>query len=145
MYGVNIPKRETYGPTEDAPQVGVATMFGIELSEAEYFVRDGEHVIRSREFDVIAGGDYFWVALARFNRAVVEYGVHLGDLGDYAENEEQAFHALAPRLMRLMRERDEHRPTHWIFGLGLTRRQDDEGRPEWRPSSGGGSSQPSLA
>lgn len=137
-------------PSEDAPQRGTAMMFHVPLSEADYFVAEGDHVIRSREFEVIVGGESFEDALHRFNSAMLDYAIYLGSLETLVENEEEMFHLLAPRMMRITREFERHeeeqkRSRRRIFGLGISRLRNPEDGPEWRPSRHGGSSVPSLA
>lgn len=141
-------------PTEESPQVGFACMFGVELSEAEYFVLDGDHVIRSREFDVIAGAPTFGRALERFNDEVLNFALYLSDLDDPAPNDEEMFHRLTPRLLRIMRaieeqERAQRGRRRRFLGMTLTLTRDragDDDQPKWHPSSRhAGSSVPSLA
>lgn len=74
---------------------------GIELSQGVWWMDEsGDYVIRSTEFDVIAGGRTFDEALAAFNRNVVDFAVYLSELEERAENEEEMFHLLAPRVLR---------------------------------------------
>ena len=138
-------------PTEETPERGVLTMFDVDLSEADYFVADGDHVIRSREFDVIAGGASFAEALDAFGAKLLDFAIYLGDLEHLAENEESMFHILAPRVMRITRaferyEEEQKRRRLHLFGLSIGRLRSEEDRPEWHQSSRhGGSSVPSLA
>jgi hypothetical protein len=77
----------------------------IALSEGVRWVEpDGAHVIRSLEFDVIAGAPTFEEALSRFIDNLYDFAAYLGELEDPAENEEEMFHRLAPRLVQVSRE-----------------------------------------
>jgi hypothetical protein len=126
-------------------------MFDIDLTEADYFVDNGDHVVRSREFDVIAGGASFEEALRAFSNKLLDFAIYLGELEQRAENEETMFHVLAPRVMRITRaferyEEQQRRRRRHVFGLSIGRLRTEEDRPEWHQSSRhGGSSVPSLA
>lgn len=101
---------ERSAPTDDRRQKGAASLCDVELSVAEYWIDGPDHVIQSLEFEVIAAADNFDQALARFLSGVIEYAVYLGELEDPAENEEEMFHRLSPRLARAF-QRFEHRDT----------------------------------
>lgn len=132
-------------PTEADPQRGCAMLAPggepLLISEGEWWVEDnGDYVIRSLEFDVIAGGPTFREALAKFIHDVFEFGIYLGELEDPAENEEEMFHLLAPRALRAIREmerveseRVEARPK--LRSLLPRRRRSGEDVRAWHPSS----------
>jgi hypothetical protein len=137
-------------PSEGEPQLGMLSMYGVDLSDAEYFVYEGDHVVRSREFDVYASGDSFGDALQSFGDALFDFGIYLGRLEERAENEEEMFHRLAPRLMEAARrhEQAERRARKTsILGVDvMVRRSGRQDEREWHQSSRlAGSSLPSLA
>lgn len=131
-------------PTEAEPSVGSAALSiedqEVVLSEGVWWIEpNGDYVIRSVEFDVVAGGPTFQDTLAKFIDNVWEFGVYLAELEDRAENEEEMFHLLAPRLLRISRELErcleakEHRP---FISVNLPRRgRSRHDSREWLPSS----------
>lgn len=124
-------------PTEDQPSSGYAhfVIAGEEflLSDGCWWIDDdGEYVIRSSEFDVIAGGESFPHALAAFITNVLDYGVYLGELDELAENEEEMFHKLGPRLARVAQALSQMESRRRRQLIPRRRRE----RPEqWHPSS----------
>jgi hypothetical protein len=110
------------------------------LSEGVRWVEpDGDHVIRSLEFDVAVGAPTFEAALSKFIDNLFDFGAYLGELEDPAENEEEMFHRLAPRLVRVSRELERllkpprRRP---LVSVNLPRRHGArEDAREWDPSS----------
>jgi hypothetical protein len=135
--------RDDQAPTEAEPEIGAAMMcvgdHEIVLSEgARWIEPDGEHVIRSLEFDVIAGAPTFSDALSKFIDNIWDFVAYLAELEDLAENEMEMFHRLAPRLIRVSREleRVESRRKRPLVSVNLRRRRrsrkDVRG---WHPSS----------
>ena len=136
-------------PSDDHRQSGIACLFDVELSAAEYWVDGAHHVIQSAEFEVIASATSFDGVLARFCGDVVQYALYLGDLPDRAENEEEMFHVLAPRITRAFQRLEviEEQQAHSrVTALrAALRRTRNTGRA-WLPSSEQrGSQVPSLA
>jgi len=136
-------------PTREHPEPGVYGIFDVEIARGEYWFEDGEYVIRSTEFDVIAAGPTFAEALSNFGDNVIAFAVYLAELADPAENEVEMLGLLAPRLVRLMRsaKRAESRARRRrLLGVTVTlsrRRGDDASR--WHRSGPHNSSLPSLA
>jgi hypothetical protein len=131
-------------PTEANPETGRARLRvgdqDIVLSDGMRWVEpDGEHVIRSLEFDVIAGGRTFEEALSKFIDSLFDFAAYLGELEDPAENEEEMFHRLAPRLVRLSRELERCRESQRklpLLSVNLSRRRSKrEDVREWQPLS----------
>ncbi len=101
-------RRDCGGPTEANAERGSASVCigskEIMLSEAVRWVEpNGDHVIRSVEFDVGVGAPTFEEALAKFTQTVIDFAAYLGEIGasDLADNEEEMFHRLAPRVIRV--------------------------------------------
>jgi hypothetical protein len=144
-------------PTEAEPEPGCATLSfdgrEVVLSDAIRWIEaDGHHVIRSVEFDVNAAGSTFDEALGAFIDNVFDFAFYLAELSadERAENEEEMFQTLAPRLFQISRELDrcmEARQRKPLISINLPgRRRNREDVREWRPSSKQrGSRQPSLA
>jgi hypothetical protein len=146
----------TRAATEAEPEAGCASLSidgrRIMLSEGERWMEaDGHHVIRSLEFDVIAAGESFEAALSTFIDSLFDFALYLGQLEDPAENEEEMFHRLAPRVLEVTRELERslesqrRRPITVNFKLPLLGTKRETPR-EWHPLSRPlGSQQPSLA
>lgn len=131
--------------TEAEPEIGCASLSvgnrTIVLSEGERWLEpNGDYVIRSLEFDVIAGGSTFAEALTKFIDGLFDFALYLGQLDDPAENEEEMFHRLAPRLLDVSRELERRResqrqkPISFNINLPILRMSREDVR-EWHPSS----------
>jgi hypothetical protein len=107
------------------------------LLSAGFWWRDehGDYVIRSSEFDVIAGGGSFQEALHKFVRGVIDFAAYLGELEDLAENEEEMFHRLAPRIAKVAQEfeRVDSNSQRQPIVVSLRRRRKPP--EQWHPSS----------
>jgi hypothetical protein len=124
-------------PTEANPSEGVAVVL---INEDAYLVSEGawwrdeagDYVIRSSEFDVVAGGDTFDEALGDFIREVIGYGGYLSELGSRAENEDEMLQLLTPRMFRITQALQiaERPPAH------TARRRRGSPR-EWRSRQAG--------
>lgn len=136
--------RDGRTPTEAEPETGHAALrigdHKVVLSEGIRWIEpDGNHVIRSLEFDVTVGAPTFKAALSKFIDNLFDFAAYLGELEDLAENEEEMFHRLAPRLVRVSRELERllepprKRP---LFSVNLPRRRGSrEDVRAWYPSS----------
>lgn len=137
------------GP-EHAATPGLASRFDIVVSEGEHWVEDGEHVLRSTEFDVIAGDPDFERALAKFIDKHEDLWIYLSQVEELTDNENETFLALAPRFVAIHREferREEERRERLInISFGRVRRLQ-RGAPfrAWQSSTQAQSSQPSVA
>jgi hypothetical protein len=124
-------------------------MFDIDLSTAEYWIEGEDHVIRSLEFDVVAGGRTFDEALSRFLTDLLAFAVHLGELESLASNEEEMFHRLAPRIAKVAQcvEQATARSQRSIVGAAIAgvRRRRNTGHEWHQLSEQPGSAMPSLA
>ena len=136
-------------PTEDSPEQGVAVIFDVQLSTAEHWIEGDTHVIRSLEFDVIAGAPTFEEALTKFLTEVMAFAIYLGELESLASNEEEMFHRLAPRLARVAQHVEQLTTSKKQSVLGAAfagvRHRRDTGRRWQRLSEQPGSAVPSLA
>lgn len=142
MYVPDVTARRV--PTEQEPERGCATLrvgsSQIALSEGLRWVEpDGQHVIRSVEFDVNVGAETFESALSKFIMGLCDFAVYLGDLEDRAENEEEMFHRLAPRVIRVAQALERHSEARFQRATGMKKlargRRLGEDRHEWRPLS----------
>ncbi len=128
---------------------GVAGMLDIDLSTAEYWIEGEDHIIRSLEFDVLAGGRTFDEALSRFLTELLAFAVYLGELESPASNEEEMFHRLAPRIARVAQrvEQTTDRSRRSIVGAAIAgvRRRRDTGHEWHQCSEQPGSAVPSPA
>ncbi len=124
-------------------------MFDVELSTADYWIEGDVHVIRSLEFDVIAGGSTFEDALTKFLTELMGFAIYLGELDSPAANEEEMFHRLAPRLARVAQHVEQLTAgkKQSIVGAAVAgvRHRRDTGRRWHRSSEQPGSAAPSLA
>jgi hypothetical protein len=87
--------------TEAAPERGNVAVFGLPVSNAEHWLEDGVHVLRSTEFDVIAGDPDFQRALEIFCEKAEDLWSYLSTLETISDNENEVFLQLAPRFMRM--------------------------------------------
>lgn len=124
-------------PTEHEPSVGYAGLVvggeDVVLSDGCWWRdSDGSYVIRSSQFDVIAGGSTFEAALGAFVRNVLDYWAYLAELDDPAENEAEMFRLLSPRLARVAQAlaRADERPRR-----RLTLRRHRLRGEQWHTSS----------
>lgn len=131
-------------PTELEPEAGAACVTvgeqEILLSEGVRWLEpDGFHVIKSLEFDVIAGGETMEEAVDKFIANLFDFAVYLGELDERAENEEDMFHLLAPRLLRVSQEFERAgEPLERRLPLGIklrVRRGSREDVRQWHPLS----------
>jgi hypothetical protein len=65
------------GPTETDAEFGEVVMFGVTLTEAERWVEDGEHVVRSTEFGVVAGAPTLPDAVDRLCETLKDLADHI--------------------------------------------------------------------
>lgn len=137
--------------TEAAPVCGAAFRLGVRVSDAERWLEDGMHVLRSTEFDVIAGDRDFDGALGQFIDKIEDLWFYLSGLEELTDNENETFLALAPRFLRIhqkLEQLEEDRRRRLIsvsFGR-LRRLQRGEPLLAWHQSStpAARSSQPSA-
>jgi hypothetical protein len=139
------------GASEEAAIPGRACWFDILISEGERWIEDGVNVIRSTEFDVVAGDPDFDKALAQFFGKLEDLWVYLSGVEELSDNENETFLALAPRFLEVYKElerREEERRKRLVsitFG-GLRRLQRGTPLRAWHPSSQPlSSSPPSVA
>ena len=113
--------------TEGAPDPGCAVSFGILVSEGEHWVEEGVHVIRSTEFDVIAGDPDFDRALDQFVDKHEDLWGYLSGLEELTDNENETFLKLAPRFLAIHRElerrEEERRKRRISVSFGAFRRR----------------------
>lgn len=115
------------------------------MSRAEYWVEDGMHVIRSLDFDVIAGDPDFSRALKQFGEKAQSLWEYLSGLESISDHENETFVVLARRFTDLFREleRREEERRRKLISINFRRRR---GEHNWQPvSTPGPFSQPSPA
>ena len=130
---------------------GAAYSFDVLISEGERWIEDGIHVIRSTEFDVVAGDPDFDRALSKFIDMHEDLWAYLSGLEELTDNENETFLKLAPRFLEVHRElerREEERRRRRINISFSARRRRGRGNPlyGWQsaPSTPQRSSQPSA-
>jgi hypothetical protein len=78
-------------PSESHPELGSVALYGVAVSAAVYFLgEDGEHVVRSTEFDLHGDGDDLQKALAQFDGVASDYPGYIAEdaaAGDATEYE----------------------------------------------------------
>lgn len=124
-------------PSVDAPHAGRITVGGVTLTEALYFVEDGDHVLRSAEFDVYAAGGSLNEAVLRLGRGVLEYMSELQEVDDPTEDELVARAQLTRRAFEII-ERNGLHPSR----RSLSQRLSQAARDFLRPDDGGTQWQP---
>jgi hypothetical protein len=135
---------QTNAPTEEAPEEGCIAIVEVPSFLAEHWVEDGVHVVRSPEFDIIAGDEDFERAVDQFAEKAEELWGYLSELEGPTENEQETLVALASRFHRIYREleRREEKRRRRLISVAFPRRGHVR---DWRPSTPRRSSQPSPA
>jgi hypothetical protein len=129
--------------TEASPEIGTISVLDMFFAEAEHWVeKDGVHVLRGTEFDVIAGDPDFDRAMDQFFEKTQDLWIYLSGLEEITENENETFLVVAPRFHKLYKElerREASRREQIVsFKLNLKRfrtRQRGEHLRNWRPQS----------
>ena len=124
--------------TEQSPDHGAVMAFDKLISLAEHWVEDDLHVIRSLEFDVIAGDEDFQRAVDQFAEKAEDLWSYLSKQEGISENENQTFLLLAPRFLDIYKEleRREAQRRQRLISINLNRlRQRGEHFRNWRPES----------
>jgi hypothetical protein len=125
-------------PSEAAPERGRISAFGICLSEAEHWVEDGIHVIRSTEFDLVAGDPDFRRAVEMFGEKAEDLWWFLSELDTITDNENETFLVLAPRFMQVFKEleRRESERRRQVISISFARfRSRGDHFRDWQPLS----------
>ncbi len=136
----------SHPPTEESPDTGRVTAFDVVLSEAEHWVEDSIHVIRSLEFDVVAGDPNFEAAVDQFGQKAEDLWTYLGETDRLTENENETFLLLSRRFHAVLRayEQEEQRRRRRLISVSSRLRHGARTR-QWQPlSTPSTSSQPSL-
>lgn len=109
------------------------------VSFAEHWVEDGAHVIRSLDFDVIAGDPDFQRAIDQFVEKAEDLWSYLSGLEVISENENEMFLTMAPRFLKIYKElerREARRRERLIsINLGRVRQRGQHSLRNWRPST----------
>jgi hypothetical protein len=133
--------------TEASPEYGCVVAFDTIVSFAEHWEEDGVHVLRSLDFDVIAGDPDFDRAVDQFVEKAEDLWSYLSGLETITENENETFLTLAPRFLEIYKEleRREARRRERVVSIDFSRlRQRGEHQlRNWRPSIPSPASQPS--
>ncbi len=134
--------------TEAAPEYGRISVFDITVSFAEHWVEDGIHVLRSMDFDVIAGAADFQSAIDQFVEKAEDLWSYLSNLETISDNENEMFLKMAPRFLDIYKElerREKSRRERVIsINIGRLRQRGQHSLRNWRPSQPASASQPSL-
>lgn len=123
-------------PTEATPDLGRITAFGVVVSEAQHWVEDGIHVLRSTEFDLVAGDADFQRAVDLFGEKTQDLFWYLADLPHITEVENDTFVLLAPRFMQIQQEleRREAQRRRQLVSFPRLKRRGAHDR-NWQPLS----------
>jgi hypothetical protein len=140
-------ERKTSAPHADAPEHGVVCLHGVPISRAAHWIEDGDHVLRSMEFDLIVGAPSLEGAVVKFLESAEDIADHLAELGEERVTHDEVETALAlfHRFTDAYKAGEAYYRRH-IFRLLIRRilgRPD--GRGGYHPSSQPSSSQPQLA
>lgn len=111
-------------PAAEDRQYGWVATLDVLVSEAERWVEDGVHVIRSTEFDVVAGDLDFDRAVDQFVDKAEDLWTYLSELDGLTENENETYLRLAPRFHQIYKEleRRENERRRRLIILNLRRR-----------------------
>lgn len=133
--------------TEAAPEYGRVVTFDTTVSFAEHWEEDGVHVVRSLDFDVIAGDPDFSRAIDQFVEKAEDLWIYLSGLEVISDNENEMFLKLAPRFLDIYKElerREASRRERMIsISFGRLRQRGEHQLRNWRPSIPASVSQPS--
>jgi hypothetical protein len=133
-------------PTEAMPERGRVTAFGQVVSEAEHWIEDGIHVLRSSEFDLIAGDPDFIITLNIFGEKTEDLFWYLSERDSLTDNENETFLLLAPRFMGIFQELERREAARHKRVLSINWPRRSTQTRDWLPeSTRKTSSQPSLA
>ncbi len=134
--------------SEAAPEYGCVVAFDTIVSFAEHWQEDGIHVLRSLDFDVIAGDADLQKAIDQFVEKAEDLWSYLSNLEIISDNENEMFLKLAPRFLEIYKEleRREARRRERVVSINVRLRQRGENHlRNWRPSIPASVSQPSHA
>lgn len=130
-------------PTEQSPEYGVVVIADKPISLAEHWVEGNVHVLRSLEFDVIAGSEDFQQAVDQFAEKAEDLWGYLSRQDGISGNENETFVLLAARFLDIYKElerreqaRLEEERHQRLVSIHLNRqRQRGEHLRNWRPRS----------
>jgi hypothetical protein len=94
-------------PTEESPEVGVIVYADEPIFEAEHWIEDGEHVLRSTEFELVAGDSSLTAAVNRFVEDAEDLWGHLEETRDLTANELELVSLLAKRFRKILQVVEE--------------------------------------
>jgi hypothetical protein len=133
--------------TEASPEYGRISVFDITVSFAEHWVEDGIHVLRSTDFDLIAGDADFQKAVDQFVEKAEDLWSYLSNLETISDNENEMFLEMAPRFLKIYKELERRESTRResviSINFGRLRQRGDHSLRNWRPSIPASASRPS--
>lgn len=135
------------GLTFDVPEEGELSLYGTRISGVEHWFEDGDHVLRSTEFDLIAGAPSLEEAAERFVESLEDLAEAVGDLvraERSLEHERDVGLVVLGRLAAAYKAgaREVYRETRLLRVLSLFRRRRGDSRGRFLPSSAPPSSPP---
>ena len=134
----SAPRAHAEPLTEAAPEYGCVMALGHIISFAEHWEEDGVHVLRSLDFDVIAGDANFQKAVDQFVEKAEDLWSYLSGLETISENENEMFLKLAPRFLEIYKEfeRREARRRERVISInfGRFRQRGEHSLRNWHPS-----------
>jgi hypothetical protein len=131
---------------EASPEYGCVMAFDTIVSFAEHWEEDGIHVLRSLDFDVVAGDSDFQRAVDQFVEKAEDLWSYLSGLETISDNENEMFLKMAPRFLKIYKElerREASRRKRIVsINFGRLRQRDEHSLRNWRPSTPASASQP---
>lgn len=131
--------------TEESPECGIVTAFDKTISLAEHWLEGGVHVLRSVEFDVIAGDEDFQAAIDQFAEKAEDLWIYLSKQERLTENENETFMLLADRFLEIYklleqreverREEQQRQRRRLPITINFNRPRGEHPLRNWRPQS----------
>jgi len=135
--------------SEASPEYGCVMVFDTIVSFAEHWEEDGTHVLRSLDFDVVAGNEDFQRAIDQFVEKSEDLWSYLSGLETISDNENEMFLKMAPRFLNIYKELERReasrRESIISINFGRLRQRGEHSLRNWRPSTPASVSQPSHA
>lgn len=145
----SVSRQNHEPPTEATPEHGCVMAFDTIVSLAEHWEEDGLHVVRSLDFDVIAGDADFQNAIDQFVEKAEDLWSYLSGLETISDHENEMFLKMAPRFLEIYKEleRREARRRERLISIdfGRLRQRGEHSLRNWRPSIPASASHPSRA
>jgi hypothetical protein len=132
----------------EAPEYGEVCLHGVRIATAAHWVEDGEHVLRSLEFDLIVGAPSLEEAVSKFLESAEDIADHLSELGEdrITHDEVEVALALYHRFSDAYKAGVAYYRRHSVrLAIRRILGRQSNGRGGYHPSSQPSSSQPQPA